>query len=153
MARPKPRLTVSGPTKGALCSWRSRDWCRCECCHSSLLRIFVNGSTSYETTPETLANSCCSLGMRPRQDYSHLVVLTDCVSACLSPMCQYSALILLKDGHPLTTGHKCESVRHWILTSSFLLTSVLQFPYFCFRTSAFSTCHSFQFSQWSWFYN
>ena len=55
-------------------------WCRCKCCHSSSPRIFTNGSTSYEMTPETLANSHHSLGMRPRKDYTDSVMLNDCVS-------------------------------------------------------------------------
>ena len=37
--------------------------------------------TSYETTPETLTNSHCSLGMRPQQDYTHPVMLNNYVSA------------------------------------------------------------------------
>ena len=45
-------------------SWQ---WCRSECCHSSSP---INDSTSYKTTPETLANSHRSRKMRPRQDYT-----------------------------------------------------------------------------------
>ena len=53
-------------------SWQ---WYRCECCQISSQRIFTNGWTSYKTTPETLTNSHHSLGMRPRQDYTHSVML------------------------------------------------------------------------------
>ena len=50
---PKPRLTVSGPTKmRALCSWMfSWHWHRFEHCHNFLPRIFANGSTTDKTTP------------------------------------------------------------------------------------------------------
>jgi len=48
---------------------------------ASVVVVLSNGSTSYKTTPETLANTHCSLGMRPRQDYTHCVMLNDCVSA------------------------------------------------------------------------
>ena len=43
---------------------------------------------------ETLANKLTyrSLGTRPRQDYTHCVMLNDCVSARWSPMHQYLAL-------------------------------------------------------------
>ena len=44
-----------------LMSWQ---WCRCECCHCSLPKIFANDAISYGTTPEILwANSHCSLRM------------------------------------------------------------------------------------------
>ena len=69
-------------------------------------RIFTNGSNSYETTPETLANSHRSLGMRPQQDYiyTHCVMLNDCVSGPWSPMYQCSAFTLLGDSYPLVQG-------------------------------------------------
>ena len=76
------------------------------------LLVKVAESASYKTTPETLANSHCSLGMRPRQDYTHRGMLNDCVSARWSPMCQYSALTLFGDSHPLATRHSRESERH-----------------------------------------
>ena len=51
-------------------------------------------STSNKTTQETLANSHCGLGMRPRQDYTH-IMLNNCVSAHWDPMCQCLALTSL----------------------------------------------------------
>ena len=54
--------------------------------------------------------------MEIRQD--HFVMLND-----WSPMCQYSALTLLGNSHPLAT------VRHYTPTA-FLLTSILQFQHF-----------------------
>ena len=72
-------------------SWQ---WCGCECCHSSSLRIFVNSSTSYKTTPRGIipANIHHSIGKRPWQDYIHRVMLMTvlvltgvwCVSTWLS---------------------------------------------------------------------
>ena len=98
-----------------------------------VLSYFVsNGSTSYKTTPETLANSHRSLGTRPRQDYTHCVMLNNCVSARWSPVCQYLAITSLRDTVTL------------FALAAFLLTSVFPFRYFRFRTSvsvsAFSTC-------------
>ena len=51
-------------------SWQ---WCRWEFCHNFSPRIFIDGSTSYKTTPKILANSQHSLGLRARQDYTTLV--------------------------------------------------------------------------------
>ena len=48
-----------------------------------------------------------SLVTRPRQDYTHRVMLNDCVSARWSPMYQYLALTSLRDSHPLPTRHIC----------------------------------------------
>ena len=90
-------------------SWQ---WYRCECCHGSSPRILTNGWTNYKTTPETLANGHRSLGMRLRQDYTHCVMLNDCVSSCWSPMCRYPAFTLLRNSHPLATRHSRELVRH-----------------------------------------
>ena len=125
----------------ALCCWFSWQWCRCKCCHSSLPRIFANGSTSYKTIPETLANSHRSLGMRPQQDYLHRVMLNDCdcISAHWSPMCQCLALTLLRDSCLWAIKHSHESVRHQTPIGGFS-SPVLRFLYFHFHTSAFSTC-------------
>ena len=79
--------------------------------HSSSPRILDNGSNSYVITPETLAKSHHSLGMRPWQDYTslhylwlytHRVMLTTvlvvtgawCISVWLS--------------------HCLETVTHWL---------------------------------------
>ena len=83
-----------------------------ECCHSSSPRIFIKGLTSYKTTPETLANNHHSLRLRPRQDFTHRVMLNNCVSAHWSLMCHYLALTSLRDIHSLATRHSRESVRH-----------------------------------------
>ena len=104
----KPRQTVSWPTMLALCSWNVLTVMQMRV----LSQFFAKGSASYKTTPETLANIHHSLGMRPRQDYSHCIMLNDCVSARWSLMCQYLALTSLRDSHPLPTRHSCESVMH-----------------------------------------
>ena len=85
---------------------------------------------------DTSKFSIHSLGMRPRQDYMHRVILNDCVSARWSPMYQYLALISLRDSHSLPTRHIREpGTDKWLFFS---------LPYFCFRISvsvlAFSTC-------------
>ena len=82
--------------------------------------------------------------MRPRQDYTHHVMLNDCVNARWSPMCQYSALTSLEDSHPLATAYSPESVRHQTLIGGYsshfhTLVSVLPFQHFHLSTSAFST--------------
>ena len=63
---------------------------------SSLSRIFANGSMSYRTTPETLANS-------------HHVMLNDCDSA------------YYRDSHPLATRHSCESVSFFFTSVLWLM--------------------------------
>ena len=89
-----------------------------------LSQFVSNGSTSYKTT---LANTHHSLGTRPRQDYTHCVMLNDCVSARWSPMYQYLALTSLRDSHRLPTRHIREpgNVRRLFFS----------LPYFRFRTS------------------
>ena len=68
-----------------------------------------------------------SLGMRPRLDYTHCVMLNDCVSAPWSPMYQYLALTSLRDSHPFPTRHIREPG-----TDRRLFFTLL---YFHFRTS------------------
>ena len=71
--------------------------------------------------------------MRPRQDYTHHVMLNGRVSTRWSLMCQYSALTLLRDSHPLPTRQSKA-----LNTDRRLFFSL---PYFSFCTSAFFTCH------------
>ena len=68
-------------------------------------------------------------------------MLNDCVSARWSPMYQYLALTSLRDSHRLPTRHIREpgNVRRLFFSLPYFV-SVLPFPYFGFRTSAFSTC-------------
>ena len=91
---------------------------------------------------ETLANTHRSLGTRPRQDYTHCVMLNDCVSARWSPKYQCLALTSLRDSHRLPTRHIREPGTDQ--QAAFLLISIFLFSYFRFRTSvsisAFSTC-------------
>ena len=64
VARPKPKLMVSGPTMQALCSWNSCD--SCEYCHSSLPKIFTKfGSTSSKTYSRDTINNCVSARWNP----------------------------------------------------------------------------------------
>ena len=93
--------------------------------------FFANSYTSYETTSEAPAKSHRSLWKRPPQDDTHRVMLN---SAHWSRISQWLALTLLRDSHPLPTSHSPGSVstRHWL--AAFLLTFILRFPYFCFRT-------------------
>ena len=69
--------TVSGPTIPVLLDFIDSD---AEV--SVVIVFFANGSTTYETTTETLAKSHHSLGMRPQQDYTHRVMLNNCVHVC-----------------------------------------------------------------------
>ena len=95
VARPKLRLTVEWANHaGSMLLMLMWQWCRCEHCHSFSPRIFSKGSTNHRTTPETLPNSHHSLEMRPRQDYTHRIMINDCVSVHWSLMCQYSTLTL-----------------------------------------------------------
>ena len=92
-----------------------------------LSRFFSNGSTSYKTTPETLAR-WRSLETRPRQEYTHRVMVNDCVIARWSPMYQYLALTLLRDSHSLPTRHIREPIGGF--SSHFCISvSVLRFPF------------------------
>ena len=70
-----------------------------------------------------------SLGIRPRQDYTHCVMLNDCISARWSPMCQSLALASFRDSHPLPTRHSRELVLNVLDTHRRLFFSLLQrFP-------------------------
>ena len=72
--RTNPRLTVCWQTKQGLCFWCSGDSdTGCDCCHSSLLRIFTSRSTSYRTTSEILVNSHCSLWHNETKTRAHWV--------------------------------------------------------------------------------
>ena len=68
-------------------------------------------------------------------------MLNDCVSARWSPMYQYLALTSLRDSQRLPTRHIREpgNIRRFFFSLLYFV-SVLPFPYFGFRTSAFSTC-------------
>ena len=79
---------------------------------SLVIQFFTIGSTSYKTTPETLAYRHCSLGMRQEEDYTHCVMLNNCVSARWSPMCQCLSLTSLRDSQPLPTRYSRESLMH-----------------------------------------
>ena len=85
---------------------------------------------------DTSKYSPYSLGTRPRQDYTHRVMLNNCVSAHWSPMYQYLALTSLRDSHPLQSRTFVNQVTDRLLFFSLL--------YFRFRTSisisAFPTC-------------
>ena len=114
--------------------------------HSFSSRIFAKfGSRSYKTTPETLADSHCSLGMRPRQDHTLRVVLNNHVSTHWSPMCHYLALTSLRDNYsirlqtPQSWVSKALDIDRQLFFSLLYSVSVLLFPYFSFCTSAFST--------------
>ena len=104
----------------------------------------IDADASVVIVLDTLANTHRSLGTRPRLDYTHRVMLNDFVSARWSPMYQYLALTSLRDGHPLPTRHIREpgTDRRLFFSLPYFRTSVsvLRFPYFGFRTSAFSTC-------------
>ena len=84
-----------------------------------LSQPFDNGSTSYKTTPETLAKIGRSLELRPRQDYIHRVMVNYCISARWSPICQCLALTSLTVSHPLPKRHNRESVMHQTLIGGF----------------------------------
>ena len=106
----------------ALCSWNVLTAMQMRV----LSRFFSNGSTSYKTTPETLAR-WRSLETRPRQEYTHRVMVNDCVIARWSPMYQYLALTLLRDSHSLPTRHIREPIGGF--SSHFCISvSVLWFP-------------------------
>ena len=93
VARPKPRLIVSGPTMQALWFW-------CSCDSDADTRIFHK-----ESPP--VAQPVTNLLPIPRQDYTHRVMLNDCVSVCWSPIISIS-LTLLRNSHLLATRHSRE---------------------------------------------
>ena len=76
------------------------------------------------------------------KDYTHRVTLYDHVSARWSHLCQFLTLTSLWDSHSLPTRHSRESLMHQTPIGGFFSHSILQFSYFCFLTSAFSTCPS-----------
>ena len=124
-ARPKPRQTVS--------AWANHvgsmllECLESDAEESAVIVVPQWLNLSYKTGTQTQANTHCSLGTRPRQDYMHApchaslagqtltprvslaretsVMLNDCVSARWSPKYHHLALTSLRNRHPLPTRH------------------------------------------------
>ena len=134
VARPKPRLIVSGPTMQALWFW-------CSCDSDVDTRIFHK-----ESSP--VAQPVTNLLPIPRQDYTHRVMLNDCVSVCWSPIIStwlshiLEIVTLWLQGTVVSCkpwGTKTDRRLFFSLLYFRFCTSVSVFPFLYFR---FHTCIS-----------
>ena len=87
---------------------KSCQWCRCKCCHSS--SPMAQPATKLLQRHSQILTVV--LEWDHNKDYTHCVMLNNCVSPRWSPKYQCLALTSLRDSYPLPTSHSRESVMH-----------------------------------------